>query len=419
MSNDGNQVIVGDPFQNNGKGAAYIFEQSSIGAGGLRWVECSELEGDSGVTTSEDKNFGIAVAIDEGVALVGFPNWSEARGLVYVFHRSSTNSSWIKSYAIVAPNSTKAAYFGLTVDISANTAIIGEAGRDSWKGAAYVYQIGVNSSTPITQLVADDGMEFDHFSHDVSIYDNVAIVGSVNADHLDKANIGAAYIFRETNGTWGNGTKIVANDGKMGDRFGYSVCTRGNLVIVGASYHDYNSTTVDSGAAYLFQRNNNDEWQQLQKLVAHAGGENDHFGESVGLIGNNAIVGANGYNNYRGAVFFFRRVFNEGRQAWLQEGALIPTNISSLYFGKSMSSSELSFVIGAPGGDGAASIGNIGMVRMSMDIHFNIIFLSCSHSFIVTLSVHPLHFTLFSFYFRHTSTGKNNRLNHIVHMCHP
>ena len=44
----------------------------------------------------------------------------------------------------------------------------------------------------------------------------------------------------------------VGCDGDCGDRFGYSVATSGNTVVVGAPYHEANSQPL-SGAVYVFQ----------------------------------------------------------------------------------------------------------------------------------------------------------------------
>jgi hypothetical protein len=44
----------------------------------------------------------------------------------------------------------------------------------------------------------------------------------------------------------------VGCDGDCGDRFGYSVATSGNTVVVGSPFHEANSQ-VDSGAVYVFQ----------------------------------------------------------------------------------------------------------------------------------------------------------------------
>ena len=119
---------------------------------------------------------------------------------------------------------------------------------------------------------------------------------------------GSAYIIeRNTNGTWSQKQKIVSSDLQFGDYFGYSVAISGNYAIVGATYedHDANGTSNSSiaypfdpdyktkaGSAYIFERNTNGTWSQIEKIVASDRGAGDKFGNSVAISGNYAIVGA-------------------------------------------------------------------------------------------------------------------------------
>lgn len=364
MSSDGNRVIIGAPLPPPDiyvEGLAYIFER-----GDGDWGEHFKLERDVG-----DDNIGItfghAVAIEGDIALVGFPNWNGSCGLVYVFHRSNTTNSWTKSYTIKAPNSTKASHFGVSLDISARTAIIGEHGRDNYRGKAYIFGLEDNSSTLLGQLVDDEGKENNYFGLAVSISDMTAIVGSPSADHLGVTNVGAAFIFRENSGTWDNGTKVIADDGTTGDFFGYSVCTRGNLAIFGAPNH-----MVNTGAAYLFRDDKIDGWNQVQKLFARDGIENDSFGRSVAIVESHAIVGADRYNSSRGSVYLFsRQVYEDvGNEEWLQEKMFSPATFSNTYFGLAVSASNHSFIVGAPG-DTVAYIGENQTVSGKVNISFH------------------------------------------------
>ena len=56
------------------------------------------------------------------------------------------------------------------------------------------------------------------------------------------SNAGSAYIFERTNGTWTQIQKIVASDRAADDHFGYSVAISGNYAIVGAYYEDHDAS---------------------------------------------------------------------------------------------------------------------------------------------------------------------------------
>ncbi|MCP5012595.1 MAG: hypothetical protein GY942_21665 [Aestuariibacter sp.] len=88
------------------------------------------------------------------------------------------------------------------------------------------------------------------------------------------------------------------------DFFGRSVALYGDTLAVGASNEDSNGTGVnsdsltnndanDSGAVYVFTRNEN-TWSQQAFVKASNTGEHDLFGQSVALYGDTLAVGASG-----------------------------------------------------------------------------------------------------------------------------
>ena len=89
---------------------------------------------------------------------------------------------------------------------------------------------------------------------------------------------------------WGDGTTILASDAAAGDRFGNSVAISGDYAIVGATYKREGG--VNSGSAYIFHRTEANTWDDGTKIVAPGGPANDFFGQSVGISGDYAIVGA-------------------------------------------------------------------------------------------------------------------------------
>jgi len=83
----------------------------------------------------------------------------------------------------------------------------------------------------------------------------------------------------------------VPDDGTAGDKFGISVDISGNIAIIGARYDDDKGS--DSGSAYIYQRDLNDNsWVLLKKLVPNDGAADDQFGCSVAVSGDTFLVGA-------------------------------------------------------------------------------------------------------------------------------
>src|SRR5262249_62047197 len=101
---------------------------------------------------------------------------------------------------------------------------------------------------------------------------------------------GSAYVFVRSGGVWTQQQKLPARGGGANDFFGCSVALSGDTVIVGAFGGDIGSN-VDQGSAYVFTRTGT-AWTKQQKLTADEGAAFDHFGFSVALSGNTAVVGA-------------------------------------------------------------------------------------------------------------------------------
>ncbi|KAL7468633.1 hypothetical protein ACHAXS_012973 [Conticribra weissflogii] len=358
MSTDGNFVLVGAPSESNDEGAAYIFKWNEIAGSG--WVQQSKLVRDAS-DAATGNFFGRAVAIDDDVALVGFPFWSTKRGKVYVYRRESSGGadSWVQDTTLTGAG-TSYEHFGYSLDISGNYAVIGAIGYSSARGSAYIYNFSDKSSKII---LASDGDSGDRFGWAVSICDNVAIVGSPGTQYPSGySGAGAAYIFRSNNGDWIEEQKVEASDRNSNDTFGRAVAVRGDYVIVGAPHHDTDGN-YDSGAAYLFLSVSNVDgeraWTQIQKLSADDGADNDYFGWSVDFFGNNAIVGAysnDAVNPDSGASYVFQQEINGCVcSVLLQEAKLSPTDLNSnSYFGSSVATNKISFIVGGYGNAGIA-----------------------------------------------------------------
>jgi len=98
--------------------------------------------------------------------------------------------------------------------------------------------------------------------------------------------------------------KLVASDRATEDHFGLSVTISGDVAIVGA-YGEDASGLSDAGSAYIFYWNGT-SWNQQAKIVASDRAANDLFGYCVSISGNYAIVGAPNENE-AGAAYIFMR----------------------------------------------------------------------------------------------------------------
>ncbi len=81
----------------------------------------------------------------------------------------------------------------------------------------------------------------------------------------------------------------------------YIVAVSGNYAIAGAQWHDNYK-----GAAYILKRDGSN-WVELHKLSPGDLGRFDHFGGAVAISGDYAVVGATWQDNFKGAVYVFKR----------------------------------------------------------------------------------------------------------------
>jgi hypothetical protein len=165
------------------------------------------------------------------------------------------------------------------------------------------------SSQPFTQvnkIVASDRINNVEFGRAVSISNNYAVVGVRLEDKdVDGKNLlydaGAAYVYeRNSNNQWIQVQKLVAADRSAGSNFGWSVGVSGNTIVLGAVYDRKDATgrneSTAEGSAYVFERGADGVWKQTQKLTSSAREGYNYFGNSVGIDGNIIVVGAPGHS---------------------------------------------------------------------------------------------------------------------------
>jgi hypothetical protein len=165
---------------------------------------------------------------------------------------SNTNillsQNWDEVVKAVASDRAANDWFGYSVSISGDYAIVGAKQEDHNEvggqfldkaGAAYILKNNSGTWTVVQKLVAQDRAEDDEFGYSVAISGDYAIVGApkktIKVGFDLKTYAGAAYIFKNTSGTWTQVNRLVASDRETFDEFGHSVAISGDFAIVGAT----------------------------------------------------------------------------------------------------------------------------------------------------------------------------------------
>ena len=286
---EGDLLAVGARGAGNGK--VMIFERDRGGPG--LWSEVTTIYDSDLGDGGDNENFGRAVSFDGDLLLVGASDADvsdiyENDGAAYLFARSTVNpDQWDLSARLTAheaavcrdgltivefnterPEDRQTATdcarseesrsdhddFGFTVALDGDTAVIGarfaegENGEYS-VGAAYVFERDSTSDTwlEVTKLTPSDASSYAYFGTAVALSEETAVVGAKGAAIGDKLGQGAIYIFeRQSDGSWTESAKLIADDGFSGENYGQAVALGPLDMVVSANYaDDY------SGAVYV------------------------------------------------------------------------------------------------------------------------------------------------------------------------
>ncbi len=312
----------------------------------VSWYQQAELA----PSDTAGSYFGQSVSVSGNMAVVGAPskavNSNYWQGAAYVFVESG--GVWTQQAELTAADGAPLDSFGWSVSLSGNTILVGATdpeGRENSKGAAYVFVKSAGVWTQQAKLT-DGGSVNDSFGYSVSLSGNTAVVGAPFPPYGPVG--GAAYVFVESGGVWTRRAKLTPADyiPHENDYFGSAVSVNGSTLLIGAP-----GKVVDSdvkGAAYVFV-NNGGTWSQQAELTAADGLVHDEFGDSVSLSGNTILVGAPvksvNPNDDKGAAY----VFVESGGVWTQQAKLIdPNGARYELFGYSVSLSGDTILVGAP-----------------------------------------------------------------------
>jgi hypothetical protein len=209
--------------------------------------------------------------------------------------------------------------FGWAVAVSGHVALVGawmDSAAGTLSGSAYVFRFDGSNWSQEQKIVPADLQAFDFFGWSVALDGNTAVIGNSSDDDPGEDG-GSAYVYVFNGADWQLEAKLLASDGAAGDHFGVSVDVRGDTAIVGADQDGDNGTW--SGSAYVFQRQGG-QWTEVQKLLPLTPSSYEHFGAAVGVDGDIAVVGAYGGPSqvFRGTAYVFRRT----GLTWQQEASL-------------------------------------------------------------------------------------------------
>ena len=340
--------------------------------------------------------FGSCMSLDGNNLIIGAPlnystnsqtNTLTQSGAAYIFEKDALGN-WLSVQKLFASDRQIQAFFGNTVSISGNTAVVGalyeskdEQGQNLLPNSGAVYIFTKEPSglwVEKQKLVASDRSIDAKFGESVSISGNTIVIGA-SGEQKDiygsgpLSNAGAIYVFKQnTIGVWVEEQKLVASDRSMNAEFGGCVSILGNTIIVGAESEQKDisgsSSISNAGATYVFEKNFSGLWVEKQKLVASDRSIGANFGNSISISGNIVVIGAtrdrfdeNGNNILGGAGASY--IFSKNLSGlWVEDQKIVASDrYIFANFGNSVSISGKTIIVGAKGDVGGnTSLSSVG-----------------------------------------------------------
>jgi FG-GAP repeat len=231
--------------------------------------------------------FGSSVAAFGNNLLVGVPgeNVGDRFGAVYLFN--GLTGTILQTFQ----NPGQGLYFADSVAAVGNNVLIGESDLyiNNFPAAGAAYLFDGSTGALLRTFQNPDPQFIDYFGRVVAAAGNNALIAAPN-DDTGATDTGSVYLFDSVTG---NLLQTFHNPNpRQDDHFGRSMAAVGNNILIGSP--NDNSGTSKPGAAYLFDSVTGD---LLQTFRNPNPGQDDDFGASVALAGNNVLIGAPGDNS--------------------------------------------------------------------------------------------------------------------------
>jgi len=257
---EGDTVVIGcEDDDDNGynSGSAFVFRYD---AGSDSYVEEAQLLASDGAASD---SFGYDVALSGDLAVVGAYE-SDAQGddsgSAYLFRYDPGSGTWSEEAKLLAWDGTQYENFGFSVAVDNDTVLIGAPKAKNYlqlenTGVAYTFQydgtIGewIGKNTILHKYSAQG----DFFGCSVALFDDVALIGARYADGMQSGS-GEAYAFHyyDTLDNWVLAENLRASDSLGGEHFGGDVALQERATAFVGARMTTNGSTVAAGAVYGF-----------------------------------------------------------------------------------------------------------------------------------------------------------------------
>ncbi len=246
-------IVAGAPGTSNWEGAVYIFDSD-----GSSWSESQIIHSPEVIPFS---NFGIGVSISGDFLIAGASGENNGAGAAYIYEKNG-NGIWEFVQRIEASDSQTNAYFGNAVSMEGNQLVVGAYAEGSVGGniaAAYVFERNdAGEWTEIQKIPSPVSGENTYYGWMVQMEGNQMVI---TAPHVFGLEVGQVFIYqKQENGQWQEIQNLMPEDDILEDFYGWSIDLHEGNLIVGSTRDDFDENgeneIQDAGSAYIFNNPN-------------------------------------------------------------------------------------------------------------------------------------------------------------------
>ncbi len=290
------------------------------------WIQTARLFPSAGSTADY---FGASVALAGDLLAIGGPLNDEMvthSGAVAVFKR--IGSDWTEFDWLKASDPSKHDQFGCSVALDSEWMAVGAVWKSvsaEQSGAVYLFHFDGDRYSEFTALDSGAGIEYEHFGQDIDLDSGRLLIGTDSG-----YSPGSAYMFEYDGADWSLETVLTPSVPEDQDHFGHSVSLDGEHAVIGAPMSD--RSMPDAGAVYCFEYSEG-VWLETQSILHDSAQADDRFGHAVSLDDDLLLTGAP-YSDHAspnsGTVLVYQR--NSG--IWTIRDRLTPSDpLYNDYFG--------------------------------------------------------------------------------------
>lgn len=187
----------------------------------------------------------------------------------------------------------------------------------------------------------------------VDVHGDDMVVGAPLTDSLVMDSGAAQVYLRASDGSWSETDLLAPANLADGDRFGAGVAVEGDTLLIGAPGDS--QWTTRSGAVYVFERQGDGSWLQVDVLRPADANSDDRFGDRIAIDGDRAVIAANKSSSFTAgyAAYVYERTAPGA--PWMEAAKLVNSDHATFDgFGTSLAIDGDRIVVGAPNPLGSA-----------------------------------------------------------------